>query len=60
MKITRLTTYRVAPRWMFLKIETDEGLVGWGEPVVEGRARSVEAAVAEIGELLIGQDPARI
>jgi galactonate dehydratase len=60
LKITRLTTYRVAPRWMFLKIETDEGLVGWGEPVVEGRARSVEAAVAEIGELLIGQDPARI
>ncbi|KRB04089.1 galactonate dehydratase [Lysobacter sp. Root690] len=60
MKITRLSTYRVAPRWMFLKIETDEGLVGWGEPVVEGRARTVEAAVAELGELLIGKDPARI
>ena len=60
MRITRLTTFRVAPRWMFLKIETDEGLVGWGEPVVEGRARSVEAAVAEIGEQLIGKDPARI
>jgi galactonate dehydratase len=45
---------------MFLKMETDEGLVGWGEPVVEGRARSVEAAVDEIGELLIGKDPARI
>ncbi|WP_057921749.1 galactonate dehydratase [Lysobacter capsici] len=60
MKITRLSTYRVAPRWMFLKIETDEGLVGWGEPVVEGRARTVEAAVAELGEQLIGQDPARI
>lgn len=60
MKITQLTTYRVAPRWMFLKIETDEGLVGWGEPVVEGRARSVEAAVAEIGEQLVGKDPARI
>ncbi|MBS0567939.1 MAG: galactonate dehydratase [Proteobacteria bacterium] len=60
MKITKLTTYRVAPRWMFLKIETDEGLTGWGEPVIEGRARSVEAAVLEIGEQLIGQDPARI
>lgn len=45
---------------MFLKIETDEGLVGWGEPVVEGRARTVEAAVDEIGAQLIGQDPARI
>ena len=60
MKITRLSTYRVAPRWMFLKIETDEGLVGWGEPVVEGRARTVEAAVDEIGQQLIGKDPARI
>ena len=60
MRITGLTTFRIAPRWMFLKIETDEGLVGWGEPVVEGRARSVEAAVAEIGEQLIGKDPARI
>ena len=33
MKITKLTTYRLPPRWMFLKIETDEGVVGWGEPV---------------------------
>ncbi len=60
MRITRLETFRVPPRWMFLRMETDEGLVGWGEPVVEGRARSVEAAVAEIGGQLIGKDPARI
>lgn len=33
MKITKITTYRLPPRWMFLKIETDEGVVGWGEPV---------------------------
>ncbi len=60
MKITRLTTYRVAPRWMFLKIETDEGISGWGEPVLEGRARTVEAAVQEFAETLVGQDPTRI
>ncbi len=60
MKITRITTYRVPPRWMFLKIETDEGLVGWGEPVLEGRAKTVEAAVHEMSEYLVGQDPARI
>ncbi|MDH1087350.1 galactonate dehydratase [Pantoea brenneri] len=60
MKITKLTTYRLPPRWMFLKIETDEGVCGWGEPVIEGRARSVEAAVHELGDALIGQDPARI
>ncbi|WEF31921.1 galactonate dehydratase [Pseudoduganella chitinolytica] len=60
MKITKLTLYRVPPRWMFLKIETDEGIVGWGEPVIEGRARTVEAAVNELSEYLVGQDPLRI
>lgn len=60
MKITKLTTYRLPPRWMFLKIETDEGISGWGEPVLEGRARSVETAVDELSGYLIGQDPARI
>lgn len=57
MKITRLTTYTVPPRWLFLKIETDEGIVGWGEPIVEGRAESVAAAVAELGDYLVGKDP---
>ncbi|MFP1592527.1 galactonate dehydratase [Escherichia coli] len=60
MKITKITTYRLPPRWMFLKIETDEGVVGLGEPVIEGRARTVEAAVHELGDYLIGQDPSRI
>ncbi|MET3116561.1 galactonate dehydratase [Undibacterium sp. GrIS 1.8] len=60
MKITKLTTYRVPPRWMLLKIETDEGIVGWGEPVIEGRAKTVEAAVQEFAPYLIGQDPSRI
>jgi galactonate dehydratase len=41
MKITQLTTYAVPPRWLFLKIETDEGIVGWGEPAIEGRAATV-------------------
>ncbi len=60
MKITRLTTYHAAPRWLFLKVETDEGVTGWGEPVVEGRARTVEAAVHELGEYVVGKDPSRI
>ena len=45
MKVTKLTTFVVPPRWLFLKVETDEGVTGWGEPVVEGRA---ETAAAEI------------
>ncbi|TAA42395.1 galactonate dehydratase [Pseudoxanthomonas winnipegensis] len=60
MKITRLTTYHAAPRWLFLKVETDEGITGWGEPVIEGKARSVEAAVHELSQYVVGQDPARI
>ncbi|WP_263772974.1 galactonate dehydratase [Propionivibrio soli] len=60
MKVTKLTTYRLAPRWMFLKVETDAGITGWGEPVIEGRARSVEAAVHELSHYVVGQDPARI
>jgi galactonate dehydratase len=57
MKITKLTTYIVPPRWLLLKIETDEGIVGWGEPVVEGRALTVEAAVHELSDYLVGKDP---
>lgn len=57
MKITALKTYRVLPRWMFLKVETDEGIVGWGEPVVEGHAKSVEAAVHECEDYILGKDP---
>ncbi len=57
MKITSLTTYIVPPRWLFLKIETDAGVTGWGEPIVEGKARTVEAAVKELGDYLVGKDP---
>ena len=60
MKITKLTTFVVPPRWLFLKIETDEGITGWGEPVVEGRAETVAACVAELADYLVGKDPAPI
>lgn len=57
MKITAIETFLVAPRWLFCRVATDEGLVGWGEPVVEGRAESVRAAVGELAPLLLGSDP---
>ncbi|MCE2490031.1 MAG: galactonate dehydratase, partial [Anaerolineae bacterium] len=60
MKITRLETFFVRPRWLFLKMHTDEGIVGLGEPVLEGHSQTVAAAVDEIGRYLIGQDPTRI
>ncbi|MDF2717839.1 MAG: galactonate dehydratase, partial [Paenibacillus sp.] len=60
MKITKMELFKVPPRWLFLKIETDEGISGWGEPVVEGKADTVHAAVTEMSEYLIGKDPMRI
>ncbi|MDN3027575.1 galactonate dehydratase [Streptomyces sp. S.PB5] len=60
MKITRIETFLVPPRWLFCRVETDEGVVGWGEPVVEGRAEVVRAAVDVLAEYLVGQDPLRI
>ena len=35
MKITEINTYLVRPRWCFVEIETDEGITGWGEAVIE-------------------------
>ncbi|WP_432132604.1 galactonate dehydratase [Streptomyces tendae] len=60
MKIARIETFLVPPRWLFCRVETDDGLVGWGEPVVEGRAEVVRSAVDVLSENLIGQDPLRI
>ncbi|MGH8147065.1 MAG: galactonate dehydratase, partial [Rhodanobacteraceae bacterium] len=55
-----LTTFKVPPRWLFLRIDTDTGPSGWGEPVVEGRAATVAAAVDELSEYLIGKDPRHV
>ncbi|NKE37344.1 galactonate dehydratase [Natronococcus sp. JC468] len=53
--------YEVPPRWLFLRVETSDGLVGWGEPVVEGRAATVRTAVEELMDnYLLRKDPARI
>lgn len=60
MKITKFETFRVRPRWLLLRVETDEGYVGWGEPVVEGRAATTEACVHELEPYYIGQDPRNV
>ena len=53
MKITNFFLYPVLPRWLFLKIETDEGICGWGEPVVEGVGviAEHEAAAGDVKQL---------
>lgn len=60
MKIVSVETLMVPPRWLFCRVETDDGLVGWGEPLVEGRAQTVRTAVEELSQLLIGKDPRTI
>lgn len=57
LKITKLETILVKPRWLFLKIHTNAGIVGLGEPVVEGRALTVATAIKEIEPYLVGKDP---
>lgn len=60
MKIESVETFLVPPRWLFIKVTTDDGVVGWGEPVVEGRARTVQTMIDELTPLVIGTDPQRI
>jgi galactonate dehydratase len=60
MKIQNMELFKVPPRWLFLKITTDDGLVGWGEPILEGRADTVRTAVEEMSGYLIGKDPSPI
>ena len=60
LKITKLETFLVKPRWLFLKIHTDAGIVGLGEPVTEGRHLTVRTAVEEIAPYLLGKDPRRV
>lgn len=60
MRITKLETFLVKPRWLFLKIHTDAGIVGLGEPITEGRARTCAMAVEEASHYLIGKDPRNV
>lgn len=60
MKIVKVNTYFVRPRWGFVEIETDQGVTGWGEAVLEGHAAAVLACVNEMQDYLIGFDPADI
>ena len=57
LKVTKLETILVKPRWIFLKIHTNAGIVGLGEPLLEGRALTIKTAIEEIAPYLVGKDP---
>ena len=60
IRITRLETFLIQPRWLFLKIHTDAGIIGLGEPITEGRAKTCAVAVSEMEPYLIGKDPRHV
>ncbi|KAM0745735.1 enolase C-terminal domain-like protein [Meredithblackwellia eburnea MCA 4105] len=59
-KIKSIETFRVRPRWLFVRVETDKGVVGWGEATLEGHSEAVEGGFADFRERFIGWDPANI
>ena len=60
VKITKLETFLVKPRWIFLKVHTDAGVIGLGEPLLEGRALTIQTAIKEIEPYLLGKDPRQV
>ena len=60
MKVIGGDLFQVPPRWLFLRLFTDDGFEGWGEPIVEGHAATVERAVEQMLTYVIGEDPRRV
>jgi galactonate dehydratase len=60
MKIGRIETFYVAPRWLFVRVESDDGAVGWGEASLEGHAEAVAGAFEALRDRFVGHDPFRI
>ncbi len=60
MKIGRIETFTVPPRWLFVRVEADNGAVGWGEASLEGWAEAVDGAMEALRDRFLGHDPFRI
>ena len=60
MKISDIKVYKVKPRWMFVKVLTDEGITGWGALISGTKTETVVAGAYEMGKKLIGRDPFEI
>ena len=60
IRITKLETFKVKPRFLFLKVHTDQGIVGLGEPITEGRADTCATAIKEMEPYLLGKDARKI
>ncbi|HEV8500311.1 MAG TPA: mandelate racemase/muconate lactonizing enzyme family protein [Casimicrobiaceae bacterium] len=61
MKITAIHTFKYWVdwcNWLFVRVDTDEGLCGWGEGSLHGSIEAVETAIRELAPQLVGHDPA--
>ena len=54
LKIGRIETFLVPPRWLFVRVETVDGAHGWGEASLEGHAEAVNGAFEAIRDRFIG------
>ena len=57
MKIGRIETFYVPPRWLFVRVEGEDGAVGWGEASLEGHAEAVDGAFEALRDRFVGHDP---
>ncbi|MBF6594607.1 MAG: galactonate dehydratase [Thermaceae bacterium] len=60
MKIVSIETFLLPPRWLWVRVESDEGGVGWGEGSLEGHAEAVAGVFESFRDRFIGYDPFRI
>jgi galactonate dehydratase len=60
MRIQRVECFQVPPRWTLVRVETDQGLAGWGESILARRPQAVRGAIADLADNLLGEDPRRI
>lgn len=60
MKLTKIETFLVRPRWLFVRLEADNGAFGWGEASLEGHAEAVIGELEALQDRLLGEDPRRI
>ena len=58
--IGKIETFLVPPRWLFVRVETNDGAVGWGEASLEGHAEAVIGAFEPLKDRFIGHDADRI
>ena len=57
LKIARIETFYVPPRWMFVRVETEDGAFGWGEASLEGWAEAIDGVFEAFRDRFIGADP---